>query len=585
MEQIYVGSIIVSLLVGLLFTQLKPSTLFLTAAMALYLLGYFSSQSFLNHFANESIVTLLLLIVSSLAIEKTRFLGSVARTLFHKSQSITLFRMMFIIGGTSAIMNNTAVVASLLQKVRKNHRHSPQKLLIPLSYFAIFGGMLTLIGTSTNLVINSFLIDNGLPELAFFEFFPVGLAALLICGIATCILSSLLPKGKVENHICNDYYLEATIEANSKLVEKTVEQAGLRELDNLFLVEIIKKTFDGKELLIQATPETKLNSGDKLIFCGDVKQIQQLNTFSGLTMFAQRSFSDRKALVASNLVEVIVSPSSTLVQKTLKQANFRSQFDAAVIAIGRAGEHISGKLGQVKLRPGDRLVLAVADDFYKHKNLTRNFYLLDGPKLTKPLTPVQEATSILGFLLVISSAALGLTDLLTSLIIFLAISILSNSISPSEIRRRLPIDLWLIVSSALCIASAFISSGLSNTLSEGIIEILGQNSAPFTSIIFLFFATWFVTEIITNNAAAAIMFPIALGISTTTGVDILPLAVTIAFGASASFISPFGYQTNLLVFNAGDYKFRDFLKFGLPILFTYSAVVLTMIRVVYGIPF
>ncbi len=582
MSQIYVGLVILALFAGLVATRNRPATLFVVAALALYLPGLISAQQLLNHYVNLSLITLMLLLMGSMALERTKALQWVSRSLFHKSQFITLLRMMGLVSVTSAFLNNTAVVATLMQSVRKNREHPAQRLLIPLSYFAILGGVLTLIGTSTNLVVNSFLVETGHPGIGFFDFLPVGLGVLLVAGATTVLASYLLPKGKVASDISQDYFLDAKITADSPLAGKTVQQAGLRALDGLFLAEIVRHG----QLISPVKPETVLQANDRLVFCGDVKQAQQVSSLPGVTMYAHEVFNDTNGLLHDNLTEVIVSPTSTLVGRTLKQANFRALFDAAVVAIGRGGERLSGKLGRIEIQPGDRLVLATSEDFYRHRNLERNFFLLEGKRLSPMLSGRQEIIALAGFAGVVIGAASGLLTLFNGLVIYLALMLGTQVISAADIRRRLPLDIWLVIGSALCIADVFMSSGLAAAVTSGMFSLFGGTGvdgpvSPYPALIGVFVLTWLITEIVTNNAAAAIVFPIAIGIAESLGVNIMPFVMAVAFGASASFISPFGYQTNLMVMNAGSYKFGDFTRIGVLVVIAYSVTALWLIPRVF----
>ena len=579
MMQAYVGLVIIGLFAGLISNQMRPATLFVVAALALYLPGLLSAQDLLNHYVNQSLVTLMLLLIGSMALERTRALQWVSRNLFHKSQFVTLLRMMGLVSFTSAFLNNTAVVAALMSTVRKNRDHPAQRLLIPLSYFAILGGVLTLIGTSTNLVVNSFLVETGHPGFNFFDFLPIGLGVLAIAGLTTCLAAYLLPNNQVASDISQDYFLDAKVADNSPLIGKTVQQAGLRALDGLFLAEIIR----AGNLISPVKPETTLQANDRLVFCGDVKAAQQVSNLPGVNMFAHEAFSETNGLLKDNLTEVIVSPTSTLVGRTLKEANFRALFDAAVVAIGRGGQRISGKLGLVEIKAGDRLVLAASEDFYRHRNLERNFFVLEGKRLSPTLTGKQEIITMIGFIAIVIGAATQTISLFNGLLGYLGIILATQVISAADIRRRLPLDIWLVIGSALCIADVFISSGVAKSVSQTLFSFLGdgQNSV-WLAFIAVYTLTWIITEIVTNNAAAAIVFPIAVGIATSLNVDIMPFVMAVAFGASASFISPFGYQTNLMVMNAGNYKFGDFTKIGILVWMAYSASALYLIPKVFG---
>ncbi|GAB3289880.1 SLC13 family permease [Pseudidiomarina andamanensis] len=577
MMQAYVGLVIVLLFAGLIANKMRPATLFVAAALALYLPGMLSAQELLNHYVNLSLITLMLLLISSMALERTRALQWVSRSLFHKSQFITLLRMMGLVSFTSAFLNNTAVVAALMSTVRKNRDHPAQRLLIPLSYFAILGGVLTLIGTSTNLVVNSFLVETGHPGFKFFDFLPIGLGVLAAAGATTCVAAYLLPKRQVESDISQDYFLDAKVADDSPLIGKTVQQAGLRALDGLFLAEIVRHG----NLISPVKPETTLQANDRLVFCGDVKAAQQVSSLPGVNMFAHEVFSETNGLLHDNLTEVIVSHTSTLVGRTLKEANFRALFDAAVVAIGRGGQRISGKLGQVEIKAGDRLVLATSEDFYRHRNLERNFFVLEGKRLSPTLNNQQETITMLGFVVMVVGAATQTFSLFNGLLGYLGLILVTQVISAADIRRRLPLDIWLVIGSALCIADVFIESGLAATVSGALFGVVGNGNSIWIAFVTVYLLTWIITEVVTNNAAAAIVFPIAVGIATSLNVEIMPFVMAVAFGASASFISPFGYQTNLMVMNAGNYKFGDFTKIGVLVWVAYSATALYLIPQVF----
>lgn len=576
MMQAYVGLVIILLFAGLIKTSVRPATLFVVAALALYLPGLLTAQALLNHYVNQSLITLMLLLIGSMALERTRALQWVSGKLFHKSQLFTLIRMMGLVSFTSAFLNNTAVVAALMSAVRKNREHPAQKLLIPLSYFAILGGVLTLIGTSTNLVVNSFLVETGHPGFRFFDFLPIGLGVLAVAGMTTIIGTYFLPKGRIDADISHEYFLDAKISEDSPLIGKTVQQAGMRALDGLFLAEIIRQG----NLISPVKPETVLQQNDRLVFCGDVKKAQLISTLPGVSMYAHELTHEGNGLLQENLTEVIISPTSTLVGKTLKDTNFRALFDAAVVAIGRGGQRISGKLGQVELRAGDRLVLAASEDFYRHQNLERNFFLLEGKQLSPTLRKGQEWVAILGFVTMVAAAATQTVSLFNGLLVYLALILGTGVISGADIRRRLPLDIWLVIGSALCLADVFISTGLATTLANGLFWVVGDSNV-WLAFIAVFVLTWLITEIVTNNAAAAIVFPIAIGLAQSLQVDIMPFVMAVAFGASASFVSPYGYQTNLMVMNAGNYQFKDFTRIGLMVVIAYSVTALYLIPKVF----
>ncbi len=571
LEQWSVIALFIGLIGALLFSPIRPSAIFATAMLATLALGVVNSQELLRHAANPGVVTLLLLLSVSMALEKTRFLRRLAHRLIANTQSMTLLRLVGFTAITSAFLNNTAVVSSLLPSLRNNGMHPPSVLLMPLSYAAILGGTLTLIGTSTNLIVNSMLIDAGHPGFQFFDFLPIGLGVLLVCGAALLLLQRWLPVREMTRSEAKDYFLDAKVKTGSPLVGRTVLENGLRNMEALFLVEIVRQ----QRLISPVHPDEQIEAGDRLIFSGDVGKIGQLDAYPGLELFAESN-----GLLQQNLTEVVVTANANVVGKTLKSAGFRARFDAAVVAMRRDGEQISGKLGEVKLRAGDNLVLAVGNDFAERPNIRKNFFLLSEQNLPNQLSTRQEWLTLIGFVAVVAGAAAGLFSLLLGMLFLLALLLMTGALKREELQRRFPFDLWLIVTAALTLAQAFENSHLADMLADCVHHYLAEQSV-FAAFVGIYLLAWAMTETMTNNAAAALSFPVAWGLANALGVDPLPFVLAVAFGASASFVSPYGYQTHLMVYNTGRYCIHDFVRIGLPIGVLYAATVLILLPVFF----
>ncbi|MFL7053379.1 SLC13 family permease [Vibrio cyclitrophicus] len=568
---IVTACVLIGLIIALVSNRFRASYVFVAAVAVLYVSGEITQAVIFSNVTNRSVVILLLLLLSSLTLERTALLSWAAKTLSHRSYWQSLLRLGTVSAVSSGMLNNTAVVATLMGSVLKNPFHAPKKLLIPLSYFSILGGTLTLIGTATNLVVSGLLEEQGYPGLTIFAFFPVGASLLVGCGLIVMIASRWLPDEPVKAESLGDYFLDAEVDEGSKLVGKSVLNNGLRSLDGLFLTEIIRD----KQLISPVSPSELILSGDKLVFSGDVSEVKQLSTFDGLKLYVEEEFELDK-----NLVEVLVSPESVLIGKTLKDVEFRSRFDAAVVAIARQGKRISGKLGECSIQSGDKFILAVGDDFKKRPNLSRNFFLLSDKSVKSPLSLPQNVLGIVGFISAIILAACTNLDLIETLAGFLLLSLVSRIIDGTQLRRRFPFELLAILVSALCIASAFSSSGLAMALTQTF-ESMAGNLSPNWMLVGILVLTILLTEIMTNTAAAAIMLPIALALASTFNIGYLPLVMAVAYGASASFISPFGYQTNLMVMNAGSYALLDFMKVGWLVTATYIAIAAVAIPMVF----
>ncbi|NAZ70739.1 SLC13 family permease [Vibrio toranzoniae] len=568
---IVTACVLIGLIIALVSNRFRASYVFIAAVAVLYVSGEITQAVIFSNVTNRSVAILLLLLLSSLTLERTTLLSWAAKTLSHRSYWQSLLRLGTVSAVSSGMLNNTAVVATLMGSVLKNPFHAPKKLLIPLSYFSILGGTLTLIGTATNLVVSGLLEEQGYPGLTIFAFFPVGASLLMGCGLIVVFASRWLPDEPVKADSLGDYFLDAEVDGDSKLVGKSVLNNGLRSLDGLFLTEIIRD----KQLISPVSPSELILSGDKLVFSGDVSEVKQLSTFDGLKLYVEEEFELDK-----NLVEVLVSPESVLIGRTLKEVEFRSRFDAAVVAIARQGKRISGKLGECSIQSGDKFILAVGDDFKKRPNLSRNFFLLSDKSVKSPLSLLQNVLGIVGFISAIFLAACTNLDLIETLSGFLLLSLVSRIIDGTQLRRRFPFELLAVLVSALCIASAFSSSGLAIALTQTF-ESMAGNLSPNWMLVGILVLTILLTEIMTNTAAAAIMLPIALALASTFDIGYLPLVMAVAYGASASFISPFGYQTNLMVMNAGGYALLDFMKVGWLVTATYIAIAAVAIPMVF----
>ncbi|KLV03964.1 potassium transporter TrkA [Photobacterium aquae] len=563
--------VIVGLLLFLSLSSARISLVFLFAVAVLYVSGQVDQTVILGNITNSSVVTLLLLMVASQALERSHLLPWLSSKLLRTQYRWTLFNLAGVSVLSSAVLNNTAVVATLMGALTKGRDHPPSRLLIPLSYFAILGGTLTLIGTSTNLVVNGLIEEQGYPALGFFTFLPVGLALVVTCGATIFLISQRLPSNGYHAFSPEAFFLDAEVTADSKLIGKTVRQNKLRALEGLFLAEIVR----GRRLISPVTPETVIEAGDKLIFTGNVCEVKQLSTFDGLVVFAEQ---DR--LLNDNLVEVIVSPESVLINKTIKRVNFRSRFDAAVVAISRNGEALSGKLGEQVIATGDKLVLAAGADFHSRTNLSRNFFILNDKKIREPFSSWQNVVAVFGFACAVLGSVVSPLNLIDTLSLYILVCVMSGVIDGSSIRRRFPFELWMVLVSALTIAYAFSHSGLAAAITGWLFAGLGDSSVML-AYIGLFLITVVLTEAMTNSAAAAIMLPMALAFAQIYQVNYMPMVMAVTYAASASFISPYGYQTNLMVMNAGNYRFGDFIRAGWPVSLVYCVVALSAIPVFF----
>lgn len=562
------------LLALLIHGRLAPVVLFTGWAVGYFLLGLVNQSTFLGGYTNPALVTLLILLLVSLALERSPLVASVSQKVIRVGERASVWRLSAMATALSAFLNNTAVVGGLLGAVSRQQRVAPSKLLIPLSYASVLGGITTLVGTSTNLVVNSLAVQAGLPALGMFQFTAVGVPVALVCLAAIVWSSRWLPRHGAQAEAAGQpYFLETQVSADSPLVGRSIEANGLRNLQGLFLVEIVR---DGR-LLSPVGPDEVIEASDHLIFTGEVDKVQALQRFVGLQVFGA---DHARELLASNLMEVVLTQQSELVNKTLREVDFRNLFDAGVVGIRRGERRLTGQLGRIELKVGDSLLLAVGPDFRQRKNLERNFHLISDEPLRPSLKPWENRLAVGGFAVVIATSALGWLPLLHGLLVLLGVLLASQILSPGELRRRFPFDLWLIIGSALTIAAGLEQSGASALIAWGIQQVFGGYGV-WGAFVGIYLLTWVLTELVTNNAAAALGFPIALATARAFGVDPTPFVMVVAYAASACFLLPFGYQTHLMVYSAGRYRTLDYLKAGWPVSLTYAVAVLTLVPWVF----
>ena len=561
MMKLVVAASLILLLVLLIQNKIRAGVLFASLAVFYYLLGYLDYKSFVSSYTNDSLISLVLLLLVSIAVERTIFIQAVSKFIIGKNYLFSLLRLGILSSFISAFLNNTAVVASFMGVVKNNKFQAPSKLLIPLSYFAVVGGTLTLIGTSTNLIVNSFVIQNSLPPLKMFDFLPVGLLLTISMIITLMLFHKLLPQYKEQKQDIKEHLIVLKVLNTSSLIGKTVLQSKLRNLEFLFLVQINR----AGSSIVPVSHNEIIQANDELVFSGDITHINSLKQFDGLEVF-----KDYKQSLTS-LVDVVITPTSSLIGKKVKEANFRAKFDAAILSLQR-GDSFIKKIGEEHLQAGDRLVLATGKDFVSRENLAKNFYLLSNIKQSNKLGNKQS--------FIVISASLNLISFTKVLLLCLGFFLLFKFIKLDDIKRRFPFEIFIVVGSSLAITKVLVDSSLAKDLADLIIGVFGTYGV-YGSFVGVYLLTLILTEFITNNAAAALAFPIAFATSQALGVSPLPFIFAVAYAASAGFMIPHSYQTHLMVNSLCPYKISDFLKIGFFVSIVYSAVVLLALPVFF----
>ncbi len=571
-QQSLVLGLLVTLIVLLIQGKVRPAMLFSGAVLVTYLAGLADINAVVAGYTNSSLLTLVLLLLVSLGVEKTRIMSWFANHIGRGSFNRVLVKMWFSTALLSALVNNTAVVASMLGAIKRNPNHSATRLLLPMCFAATFGGVLTLIGTSTNLIVNSFLEKMGARPLGMFEFSLVGAGTLITGLIAVLLFARRLPDEdkKRESDQESGYFLEAKVPAGSAMIGRSVKDNGLRALKSLFLAEVIR----GEQVICPVEPNQELHEGDVLLFVGDVDSVGVLQEMKGLDLYGEHS------LRGQHLVEVIVSHSSRLVGRTIKDAQFRHHFDAVVLAVRRGDTRLTGGLGQIELHAGDTLLLAPGPTFARKKLLAREFVVVSGLEATTRLDSKSSALVVTGFLGVLTLSVLGWVPLFKGLLIMLVTLLLTRVLTLSELQRRFPLQIWLVVGGALSLADQLQTTGLTKLIADQLMVHFDGSGALFAFVgIYLF--TMLLTELMSNNAAAALAFPMAYQLALSLGVDTMPFILAVLFGASSSFILPYGYQTNLMVYAAGNYNMKNYLKLAVPISIAYAIGVLVMVPLLF----
>ncbi|MDX1655149.1 MAG: SLC13 family permease, partial [Candidatus Competibacteraceae bacterium] len=531
--------------------------------------GILTPTQALAGFANEGLITVALLYVVAAGIRETGGMDFLVHHVLGRPRGIrqAQWRLMLPTMVMSGFLNNTPVVATFIPAVLSWARqldHSPSRLLLPLSYAAILGGVCTLIGTSTNLIVNGLLISElNAPGMNMFDITWVGLPCALV-GLGYVLLwggrrlPERVPVAAVfENP--REYTVEMRVEPRGHLVGKTVEEAGLRHLRGLYLVEIER---DGR-IIAAVGHHERLRAEDRLIFVGVPESVVELRKFKGLSPSAEPAFSLEEHFPERCLVEVVVSPRCGLLGRTIKEGRFRSVYGASVIAVARHGQRILGKVGNIRLQPADTLLLETRPSFVERHRNSRDFLLVS--PLSDFSTPRFERAWLAWIILggIVLTAGIGLSSMLNAAMLG-AIAMLLTGCCPVPVARRsIDTQVLLAIASAFALGKALDVTGAAHTLAEAFLGLAGGH--PWLALVLTYLLTSFLTEIVTNNAVAVLMFPIVVAAAQGMGVDPMPFVVAVMVGASASFSTPIGYQTNLMVYGPGGYRFSDYLRIGIPL--------------------
>lgn len=578
---------IVALCFGMLaFTRISPDII-TTACLTLILLsGILTPEEALAGFANEGMLTVAVLYIVVSGLTETGAVGWIVHHLLGRPRSIrhAQLRLMLPVAGMSAFLNNTPVVAIFIPAVQdwaKRHRLTLSRLLIPLSYASIAGGTCTLIGTSTNLVVNGLMMsETGESGLALFELAWIGLPVTLTVFIFILLFGyRLLPaRAPVREDLENvrEYTVEMLVEPASPLVGQGIEEAGLRQLPGLFLVEIDR---DGQTLPAVSSQE-RLQANDRLIFTGVRDSVVDLQKIRGLVPATNQVFKLYQARRERCFLEAVVSNTHPLIGMTVREGQFRSRYNAVIIALARNGERIKQKIGDIKLRPGDTLLLETHPTFLEQQRNSRDYFLVSRIGDSHPLHHEGAGIAVAIAVAMVVVVALGWLNMLQASLLAAGLMIVTRCTAGHIARKAPDWQVLVVIATSFGIGAALQKSGAAEMVAQGLVSL--AQGDPWLSLGLIYIATALLTALATNNVAAVLMFPIALATSADMQVDLLPFVITIMVAASASFATPIGYQTNLMVYNAGGYRFWDFFRVGLPLTLLVGVVTVMLVPLIWG---
>jgi di/tricarboxylate transporter len=562
-------AVVVGVLLLLTTSRIDTDVVLVGAMITLTLAGILKPDEALQGFASNGVMTIAALYIVVAGLRETGAMAWISRWVLGKPRSLTVAqgKLMFVTGALSAVINNTPVVALFIpvaQEWASRFGYSISKLLLPMNHMVILAGLCTLIGTSTNLIVNSLLVKT-VPDagLSLFSLIWIGLPLTVIGFIYILIASRWLlpdrqsPVEQLQN--AREYSVEARVTPNGPLVGRSIAEVGLRSMRFAYVLEISR----GQRLLTAVGPDEVLQANDRVTFVGVVDAVNELRRIPGLLVAEDQTYQLNLRHAQRCLVELVLSPTSPLVGHTVRESEFRSTYNAAIISISREGERLEGKVGDVRLRAGDTLLVETDQNFVGRQKYNREFLLVSSLQDSAPPDFARAPLSfaiLLGMLLV---ASFEWVPLFQASFIAAGLMVATGCVTLSVARRSIEYPVLAGIAASFALGFALAESGAADLLAGWIGNI--ARGDPFWALVVLYVSTVVMTEMITNNAAGVLMFPIAMAVAQDGGVNFLPYVVCVMVGASAGFITPIGYQTNLMVYGPGGYRWMDYIRFGAPL--------------------
>ena len=591
MDIILLGVIIVIALV-LFITELFPIDVTALVVLGLLLIfGLVTPNESLSGFSNPAVITIGCLFIMSYALQKSHVLEYVIiniNKIIDKSQTLGMAVYLFCIGIASAVVNNTAIVAIFMPvtiRLADKYNISPSKVLIPLSYAAILGGTLTLVGTSTNLIVNSILVDSSGISLGMLEFakfgiikFVVGLIYIFTIG-HRLLPSRVAKSSSITDYSLDGYLTEFKINEDSPLCGKTLLDRKINENYDVIVLDVLR----GGEIITSNLRNLVLKQEDVLFVKGSFDNFQRLKEIENLSLLTDVKLTQEELEQEDHiLAECLITDNSELIGQTLQEANFRRSFGSFVLAIRREGEVIRRKLAQFILKPFDTLLVYGPQDRINQLASREGFIVLGKVDASLDSHPLWWL-SIFTILFAVVMAIFKIIPIVVGVILGVIALLLARVITPNEAYSSIHWQVIIVIAAFLPMGAAMKKTGLDEIIGNSIgniVNLFPVDLIPYFLLAIIYLITMVLTEIASNVATAIIMTPIALTLATQFGFDPRPFIFAVCYAASASFITPIGYQTNLMVFGPGGYRYSDYIKVGLPlgiILWIISVMVIPMI--------
>lgn len=562
-------SVIGSVLLVLITTAVSADFVLMGGFAILVLAGVVDASHAFEVFGSEGLITIGLLYVVVAGLQETGVLTWISlHVLGHPSGRFRAqLRLMLPVTALSAFLNNTPVVAMFIPVVTEWSRRiqiAPSRLMIPLSYAAIMGGICTLIGTSTNLIVAGLYHETYSGEtMGMFEITKLGLPCALL-GVAYILIvgKRWLPDRETLRDVFRDpreYALELKVEPHSPVVGKSIEASGLRHLPGAFLAELIR----GNRVYTAVSPDETLQPGDQLVFVGNIESMRTLYHQQGLSPASSQQFKLDAPKSERCLVEAVVSDTCPIVGKSIREGRFRNLYNAVVIAVARNGQRLTGKIGDIVLKAGDTLLIESHAGFIPRQRDSRDFYLISQVEDSTPRRFEKAPWALAILTLMVLIASTGLFSMLKAALISAILMLLTGCVTPYQARRSVEWNVLLAIGAALGLSMALGTSGAASILSGLVVGMTRDD--PRMTLLLICLMTSLMTEVITNNGTAALIFPVAISAADTLQVSPMPFIISIMICASASFSTPIGYQTNLMIYGPGGYQFKDYLRIGIPL--------------------